>query len=261
MRRNTPAAMRLFSGLEIRSGSQCGTSGRHDHQRSWIRNGHDRARWVRSSIGMLTNQTFHMQSRSTTFPTSPCSTAINLPLPASSHLNHSRRWSRTLRNGKLTGSSNLNNLTGSSIMLYTRRITDMYGLGESLQRISWMRRNCSMIFTKRVKGSLDEYWTRRSGIGCFSMRVSHCFLSYGSRPSTDGVGTCFYHLQWQVKWMWSFPVHRMRRKAAHKALASWGTYYVVQRRTHWFCFFLCGFSSYIYICGSPGGLLLKGGMM
>ena len=36
---------------------------------------------------------------------------------------------------------------------------------------------------------------------------------FGSRPSTNGIGTCFYHLQRQVKWRWSFPVRRMRRTA------------------------------------------------
>jgi hypothetical protein len=30
---------------------------------------------------------------------------------------------------------------------------------------------------------------------------------------------------------------------------------------HWFVSFRMGFSYYIYVCGSPGGLLLKGGMM
>jgi len=38
-----------------------------------------------------------------------------------------------------------------------------------------------------------------------------CFL--GSRPSTNGIGTGFHHLQITAKWRWSFPVRRIHRKA------------------------------------------------
>jgi hypothetical protein len=49
-------------------------------------------------------------------------------------------------------------------------------------------------------------------------------LSYGFRAGINGVGTGFYHLRRQVKWRWSFPVHRIRREAAHRALIGCGTY-------------------------------------
>jgi hypothetical protein len=48
----------------------------------------------------------------------------------------------------------------------------------------------------------------------------------------------FYHLRRQVQWWWSFPVHRIRREAAHRALIGCGTYYVVRRRTCQFYFFV-----------------------
>jgi hypothetical protein len=56
-------------------------------------------------------------------------------------------------------------------------------------------------------------------------------------------------------------VHRIRQEAAHRGLISCGTYYVVRRCTHQFRFVLWGSSCYIDVCGSPGGLLIKGGMM
>ena len=42
-----------------------------------------------------------------------------------------------------------------------------------------------------------------------------CLLLYffGSRPSTNYVGTSLYHLRRQVKSSWSFPVRRIRRMA------------------------------------------------
>jgi hypothetical protein len=156
------------------------------------------------------------------FSTSLCSTTIHLLPPASRHLNRSRRWSTTLTNGKLTRSSTLNDATGSSIISYNGRVTVTYRLARSLRRISGMRRNWSTIFTESIRGSLDDDWTWRSGIGRFSTGVLLLF-SYGFRASKNGVGTGFYHLRRQVKWRWSFPVHRIRREAAHRALIGCGT--------------------------------------
>ena len=57
----------------------------------------------------------------------------------------------------------------------------------------------------------------RCYFGCsfflFSLLSSLLLYFFGSRPSTNGVGTGFYHLRRQVKWRWSFPVRRIRRIA------------------------------------------------
>jgi len=47
-----------------------------------------------------------------------------------------------------------------------------------------------------------------------SLLFSLLLYFFGSRPSTNGVGTGFYHLRRRVKWRWSFPVRRIRRKVA-----------------------------------------------
>jgi hypothetical protein len=65
-----------------------------------------------------------------------------------------------------------------------------------------------------------------------------CLLSYGSRPSINGIGTGFYHLRRQVKWRLSFPVHRICREAAHRVLIGCGTFYVMRRHPHLFHFVL-----------------------
>ena len=46
----------------------------------------------------------------------------------------------------------------------------------------------------------------------FLFSLLHYF--FGSRPSTNGVGSGFYHLRRYVKWRWSFPVRRICRKVA-----------------------------------------------
>jgi hypothetical protein len=43
----------------------------------------------------------------------------------------------------------------------------------------------------------------------FTLHLYFC----GSQPSTNGVGTGFYHLQRQVQWRWSFTVLLFRRMA------------------------------------------------
>ena len=50
---------------------------------------------------------------------------------------------------------------------------------------------------------------------CLSSLLVTSLLHYffGSRPSTNGVGTGFYHLRRQVKWRWSVPVRRICRMA------------------------------------------------
>ena len=51
-------------------------------------------------------------------------------------------------------------------------------------------------------------------VSCFSsLLLSLLHYFFGSRPSTNGVRTGFYHLRRQVKWRWSFPVRRIRRMA------------------------------------------------
>jgi len=54
-------------------------------------------------------------------------------------------------------------------------------------------------------------------------------------------------------------VHRIRREAAHRALISCGTYYVVQRRTHWFYFSLYEVSLVYIRMWQPRGSAPKGG--
>jgi len=46
-----------------------------------------------------------------------------------------------------------------------------------------------------------------------SLLFSILLYFFGFRPSTNGVGTGFYHLQITAKWRWSFPVRRIRRMA------------------------------------------------
>jgi hypothetical protein len=46
-----------------------------------------------------------------------------------------------------------------------------------------------------------------------SLLFSLLLYFFGSRPSTNGISTGFYHLQRYVKWRWSFPVRRIRRMA------------------------------------------------
>ena len=53
-----------------------------------------------------------------------------------------------------------------------------------------MRRNWSTNFIENIRGSLDDDWTWRSGIGHFSTGVL-LLLSYGFRAGINGVGTGF----------------------------------------------------------------------
>jgi hypothetical protein len=50
---------------------------------------------------------------------------------------------------------------------------------------------------------------------CFftSLLFSILYYFFGSRPSTNGVGTGFYHIRDTAEWRGSFPVCRIRRKA------------------------------------------------
>jgi len=59
-----------------------------------------------------------------------------------------------------------------------------------------------------------EIW-RTVSLWMFLLSLLFSLLLYffGSLPSTNGVGTGCYHLRRQVKWRWSFPVHRIRRMA------------------------------------------------
>jgi len=64
----------------------------------------------------------------------------------------------------------------------------------------------------------EEIW-RTVSLWMFLLLLSSVLVTsllhyfFGSRPSTNGVGTGFYHLRRPVKWRWSFPVRRIRRMA------------------------------------------------
>jgi hypothetical protein len=59
---------------------------------------------------------------------------------------------------------------------------------------------------------------------------------------------------------WSFPVHRIRPQPANRALTSRGTCWSRIEAYTFHFWFRIGFLLFIYICGSPGGVLLTGGV-
>jgi len=140
-RQHTPVAKKLFSRLVIKSGLQCGTSGRQDSERSWNKLGQDHTRYVRWLIRTLIKYTFQIRSSNSTFAMYLSSTTIHLLQAAGHHLKCSRWSSMALTNGMMTGSSTTSNATGSCIMSYAAWVTVTYGLDGNLRRISGLRRN------------------------------------------------------------------------------------------------------------------------
>jgi hypothetical protein len=68
--------------------------------------------------------------------------------------------------------------------------------------------------------------------------VSFSSYFFGFRLITNCVSTGFYHLQIAVKWSWSFPVHRIHRKATVRcqSVAAILSYYEYVQGTIVWCF-------------------------
>jgi len=94
-----------------------------------------------------------------------------------------------------------------------RWMPDEFGSGdkEELRSGTWERRK----WVDRIS-ELGTEESNQLGIPFFclfsSLLFSILFYIFGSRPSTNGVGTGFYHLRITAKWRWSFPVRGIRRK-------------------------------------------------
>jgi len=101
---------------------------------------------------------------------------------------------------------------------------------------------------------------------CFFSCLLFSILLYffGSRPSTNGVGTGFDHLRITAKWRWSFPVRRIRRKVTRSGTDRlWHLW--VRTITYAAGLFNASFSFIfpflLYGICSPGGRRLKRGIM
>jgi len=136
------------------------------------------------------------------FATSVCSTTIHLLPPASRHLNHRRRSSTNLTNGKSTRSSTISDATGCSFISYSGRVKVKCGLAGNLRRFSGMRRSWLMSSTEGIRTSLDDEWTGGVGfevlqwynfsyflmeLGQVQMASARGFTTSGDKSSGGGV--------------------------------------------------------------------------
>ena len=86
------------------------------------------------------------------------------------------------------------------------------GHKEGLRSEARERRKWSIEFRN---SGLEESYQLGVPFFCFfsSLLFSTLYYFIGSRPSTNGVGTGFYHLRITAKWRWGFPVRQIHRKA------------------------------------------------